>query len=441
MPVPEQDLITYLVRLGVVASLAAILVRPSGVKRMLLRETRTVPQRLRLALWLAVVFGAGVATRILTRGGYKAVDLGLEGCLLAGLLGGYFTGLLSGVLISLPAMFGQEFLSMPLLAGVGVMGGLIRDCASDTEDIWSFSPFPDLNLYRLFRHKSGRRRAVFHVCFFLAILFAEFLRQALGDVFRDRIFCLHPAPGPWPVLAVYVTTLFAVSLPLKIWNNTRNESKLEERERSLIQARLDALTRQINPHFMFNTLNSVSSLIRTNPQQARAVIYKLSNILRRLLRRHEHFSALREELAFIDDYLSIEVVRFGDKLRFLKEVDPAALDLPVPTMLLQPLIENSIKHGLSGRVEGGTITLRARRAEGRLYLTVEDDGAGIPEPKLATLLADGVGVSNVTERLKVLFGDGYGMRIDSRPGAGTRIEIEVPEISSTVAPEGLAAVS
>src|SRR6266851_5881259 len=167
---PQADLVTLLVKLGVVASLASILTRSSGVKRMLLREVRTMNQRLRFALWFALIFGAGVATRVVT-GTYFAVDLGLEGSLLAGILGGYFTGLLSGVLISLPAMIvNHEFLAMQLLAAVGVMGGLMRDCAPDTEDIWSFSPFFDLNLYRLFRQPWNLRRNQFHAFFLATIL-------------------------------------------------------------------------------------------------------------------------------------------------------------------------------------------------------------------------------------------------------------------------------
>ena len=113
-----------------------------------------------------------------------------------------------------------------------------------------------------------------------------------------------------------------------------------------MEARLAALTSQINPHFLFNTLNSVSSLIRTDPNQARVMVVKLSKVLRRLLRKHENFSALRDELSFIEDYLAIEVVRFGDKLRFEKDVAEDTLDMLVPSMLLQPLVENSIKHGL-----------------------------------------------------------------------------------------------
>src|SRR5215469_17366287 len=144
MPIAEASLVTLLVKLGVVASLASILARSSGAKRMLLREQRTLNQRLRFALWFALIFGAGVWTRVATVN-YLAVDLGLEGSLLAGILGGYVTGLVSGVLISIPAMFHHELLTMPLLAAIGVLGGLLRDCAPDTEDIWHFSPFFYLN--------------------------------------------------------------------------------------------------------------------------------------------------------------------------------------------------------------------------------------------------------------------------------------------------------
>jgi len=138
---------------------------------------------------------------------------------------------------------------------------------------------------------------------------------------------------------------------------------------------------------------------------------------------------LREELSFIDDYLAIEMTRFGDKLRFEREIDPATPDLLVPSMLLQPLVENSIRHGLSSKVDGGTIRVRSRLEGSRLHITVEDDGVGIPEAKLARLFELGIGVSNVNERLKVLYGDDYKMWVDSKPGEGTSTGIEIPEQS------------
>ena len=166
--------------------------------------------------------------------------------------------------------------------------------------------------------------------------------------------------------------------------------------------------------------------MRTNPDTARQVILKLSNILRRLLRRHDNFTTLREELAFVEDYLSIEMVRFGDKLRFLKDVEEGARDAMVPSMVLQPIIENSLKHGLSGKVEGGTIRFKAWQSGDRLHLLIEDDGVGIAEANLAKLFEQGIGISNVKERLQVLFGADYKMWIDSKPGEGTRTGIEIP---------------
>lgn len=431
----EQHLVILLVKLAVAASLASILVRWGAFQRTLMREQRTLIQRVHLALSLSAIVGAGVATRVVTRQ-YQAVDLGLEGSILAGILGGYVTGLLSGVLISIPAMLNGEYVSMPLLAGLGTLGGLLRDCAPHTEEIWRFSPFLDLSLYRLLRGQSDFSRAAFQLFCLLAIVFAEFLRTALAHIAGFKLFTLHPSwpdAHPFSIVAVYITTVFAVTLPLKIWNNTRNERKLEAQGRLLTEARLEALSTQINPHFLFNTLNSVSSLIRTNPEQARMVVYKLSNILRRLLRKHDNFTPLSQELAFIDDYLSIEVVRFGDKLRVEKDIDPETLTYLVPSMVLQPIVENSIRHGLSKKVDGGTLRIKSRLSNGRLQLLIEDNGLGIPEARLATLFDAGIGVSNVNERLKVLFGNDYCMSIDSKLGEGTRTEIDLPALQNELA--------
>ena len=433
----QELLVVLQVKLAVAASLASIMARFVAFQRMLMREERTLDQRLKLALGISAVFVAGVGTRVITKT-YRAVDLGLEGALLAGVVGGYVPGLVAGVLISLPAMFAGEYLSMPLFAGVGVLGGLLRDLAPGPEEVWKFSPLLDLSLYRLFRRWSDHRRTAFHLFFLLAILFSEFLRFSLSLLFDENafIFTLHPTgenPHPFSRIAVYLTTLFCVTVPLKIWNNMRTEQKLETQERLLGEARLQALSSQINPHFLFNTLNSVSSLIRINPEQARGVVYRLSNILRRLLRKHEGFAPLRDELEFIDDYLSIEMVRFGESLRFVKEVDPDTLDRLVPSMLLQPLVENSLRHGLSSKVNGGMIRISSRLEDGRLHLLVEDDGVGIPEAAMANLFDKGIGISNVNERLKVVFGNDYRMSIDSKPGEGTRTQIEIPDLQPDLA--------
>jgi two-component system, LytTR family, sensor kinase len=431
----EQHLVILLVKLAVAASLASILTRSGRFQRMLMREERTLVQRIQMAVVCAAIFGTGVLARVLNPEAYQALDLGLEGSIVMGMLGGYVTGLFAGVLISIPALFNHETVSIVLFAAVGVLGGLLRDIAPDKEAIWKFSPFPDLTLWRLLLRRDLRRTAFSLVCV-LAILSAELLRQALARIFP--LFELQRSwghTGGWLLLAVYATTLFSTALPIKVWNSSRNEKKLEQQQLRLNEARLAALSRQINPHFLFNTLNSVASLIRSNPDQARQVVYKLAKIMRRLLRQQENLTSLGEELSFVDDYLAIEIVRFGGKLRVSKDIDPATLDQLVPSMLLQPLVENSIRHGLSSKVDGGTVRIRSRMVGRRLQILVEDDGVGIAEAKLATLFEQGIGVSNVNERLKVLFGDDYRMWIDSRPGEGTSTGIELPE-----QPAGAAAV-
>lgn len=435
---PAQHLLILLVKLAVAASLASILTRSAGFQRMLMREERTFAQRVKMALVCAVIYGAGVAVRVgAAPGTYQAVDLGMEGSLVMGMLGGYVTGLVAGVLIAIPALFESRPLTMLLFAAAGVMGGLLRDLAPDKEYIWKFTLFPDLLMVRLLR-RGDLRLAGFSIACVAVIALAEVLRQTLASVFPNQgVFALQESwtdAGPWLLVAVYATTLFSVALPIKVWNSTRTEKKLEQQQLRLNEARLAALSSQINPHFLFNTLNSVTSLIRLDPDQARQVVYKLSKILRRLLRQQDNLIPLRDELGFIEDYLSIEMVRFGEKLRFVKEVEPDTMDLLVPSMLLQPLIENSIRHGLASKVDGGTIRVRARRIGTQLQIVVEDDGVGIPESRLARMFEQGgIGVNNVNERLKVLYGDSYRMWIDSRPGEGTSTGIEIPEqVSGTV---------
>jgi two-component system LytT family sensor kinase len=423
------------VKVGVVTALASFGVRSNAVKRMLRREERTLQQRFWLALWFVALFAPGVAIRALT-GSYPALDLGPEGSLLAGITGGYFCGWLAGMLISVPAMANHETLSIFFFALAGLGGGLLRDSAWDREDIWRFSPFPEVNFYRIFQPGRDLRSALLHAGFTAGVFLTEFVRELLASLFPSRLFTVGRLwDSPARLAGLYISTYFCITLPLKVWNNTRNEAKLEDQQRLLMQARLEALSSQINPHFLFNTLNSISTLIRTSPEEARTMVGKLSRILRRRLRNQDHFSPLRDELEFIDDYLSIEQIRFGEKLRVEKHIEAETSDMLVPSMLLQPLVENSIRHGLSGKVEGGTVTLRARRNGARLVLEIEDDGVGIPEARLSGILNKGIGVSNVKERLKVLYNQDYRMLIDSQPGRGTRIEIEVPQMQSEMQPE------
>jgi two-component system LytT family sensor kinase len=427
----DRLLILLLVKVAAAASIASILSRSGRFLGLLMRDTRTIVENLQLCLTLSVLCAMGSLVRLHST--YSAADICFEAALVCGIVGGYVSGLVGGIVCALPATLSGENLAMPLYAAAGVLGGLLRDLAPDAEDVWSFSPFFDLSLWRLVRHKEHRARSVYHLGMLLALVAAEFMRYlGLQGFDKKLVFTLYQKQSDLATVgAVCITTIFTVSVPLKIWNSARNERLLEAKERLLVQARLAALATQINPHFLFNTLNTVSSLIRTNPDKARQVVYRLSSILRRLLSKSDNFAPLRDEVAFIEDYLSIEIARFGDKLRFSKQIDEEAMDRLVPTMILQPLIENSIKHGLAGKVDGGSIRLSGRMrddgAEKRLQLVVEDDGVGIEEERLATILEQaGIGVSNVNERLQVLFGSAYRLEIFSQPGAGTRTEIEIP---------------
>jgi two-component system LytT family sensor kinase len=428
-------LVSLLVKIAVIASMASFLLRWSFAKRLLLRERRGIRQRLELGLLFGIVFSAGTLVRLGL--GYDAADLSLEGVFVAGLVGGYVTGSLSGALVAAPALLlGGEWIALPLLIGVGALGGLMRDVAPHADEIWRFSPFFPFTISRWITRTSDTETG-FQMALFLCCLAIEFLRTHLAAAFGARgwLFSLYlPSDevGALTTALAYLATVICIGVTIKIWDHTRNEWKIEEQQRLLMQARLRNLSSQINPHFLFNTLNSISTLIRLEPDEARALIVKLSTILRRLLRQQDVFAPLRDERRFIGDYLEIEKKRFGDKLQLHEEWAPESLDCYVPSMLLQPLVENAIKHGLGPKVETGSLWLRSAVKGGRIQIEVEDDGVGIPDEVLPVVFQAGIGISNVHERLAVLFGNDFQMSIEARLGGGTRVRVQFPQLTSIV---------
>jgi sensor histidine kinase YesM len=201
----------------------------------------------------------------------------------------------------------------------------------------------------------------------------------------------------------------------------------------VVKAENSALRAQINPHFLFNALNTLAYLTEEDPPAARRVVEKLARIFRRTLERSfEPTTTLAEELEFVADYLAIEVERFDDVLRVQKFVDPETLRARVPTAMIQPLAENSIKHGICPVANGGTLTLRTLRVESsdgpRLRIVLEDDGRGMDAARLEEVMggAAGVGLANVRERLRLHYGDRASVSIESRLGEGTHVAIELP---------------
>jgi two-component system LytT family sensor kinase len=266
----------------------------------------------------------------------------------------------------------------------------------------------------------------------------ELLRQGVGARWElhHRLFYLAPTDAWWTLIVILLATVLCVATPIKIWNNARIEHRLQEQEKLLLAAKIDALASQINPHFLFNTLTSITSLIRTQPETARMLIAKLSGLLRRLMRSTDHFVTLREELESIDEYLDIETVRFGPQLSVVKDISPDTFDVIVPSMILQPLVENSIKHGLSRKVGGGRITIKTTLRAGHALIEVVDDGIGMTEDRLEHAFAGGIGLTNVNERLRTIYGVGCELKLTSAQGRGTRASLEIPLLT---APERITA--
>jgi two-component system LytT family sensor kinase len=422
----EQFLLTTLVvKVAIVAVLSTMLVRFPWFRRILLTEKRDWPERLIFAASLGLPLTAGVVARLLIN--YDAADLTLAGAFLAGLLAGPYAGAIVGTIVGIPPLIAGEWIALPFAVGCGFAGGGLRELCPK-EAIWHFSPLFFTDLHR----KVWRLVRTFQIDWVVILVAApiglEIIRQVLGHHFGERrLFYLYAA-NAWLGGLVVLATVLCVAIPIKIWNSARIEHRLQEQEKLLMAARVEALASQINPHFLFNTLTSISSLIRSKPETARTLIVKLSGLLRRLLRSQDHFVTLREELEAIDEYLDIECIRFGPQLRIEKFIQADTLDVIVPSMLLQPLVENSIKHGLATKIGEGRITIRSTRQGGHAIIDIIDNGVGVAPDQRDRATSGGIGLRNVNERLRVIYGANYQLQLDSVPGEGTCARIVIPEL-------------
>ncbi len=422
-PDTKLVLITLLVELGVAAAVSSSLARSTRFKDVLLAEHRTPAQTFRLVAMICVPLTLGVWVRVLVPN-FLAADISFEATILLGLILGPVAGMLGGAVLAVPAVLHHEYLALPVNLAVAGIAGMFGWFA-DREEVWEFSPMIDLSLYRWLKRNVYRPRFDRQILLLVLITAMQFGVSVLHWYAPRRFYALYS--GWWLVeLAICASAPVVVGIPLKIWNAIRIERQLDQQRRLLVEARLDALQRQINPHFLFNTLNSITSLVRSEPELAREMIVKLASILRVLLKDREAFVPFSEELAFTDDYLDIEVVRFGAKLQVVKQIAEETLPVVVPAMLLQPLIENSIKHGLEPRMGGGTVTLRSRIVDGRLQLEVEDDGVGMAPETAVLSVGAGIGMRNVRERLEVMYGREAEVTVESRPGRGTKIVLLMP---------------
>ena len=209
-------------------------------------------------------------------------------------------------------------------------------------------------------------------------------------------------------------------------------SALQHKAELAAKAELKALRAQINPHFLFNSLNTIVSFCRTDPDKARTLLIELSDFFRRSLKAARDFVSLKEELEHVDSYLTLEQARFGDRLIIEQDVAPDTLEILIPTFTLQPLVENAVKHGLLAKADGGTIHIVAKTIGRQVEIAITDNGQGIPTAIQEQVLepgfgkGTGVGLTNVNERLKAIYGIKHALIINSVEGQGTTVLLHIP---------------
>ncbi len=223
-----------------------------------------------------------------------------------------------------------------------------------------------------------------------------------------------------PIYWVIVSIVHALSFYRR---SEERERQAAELEMLLAEARLQALRMQLHPHFLFNTLNAIATLVHKDATAADEMIGNLSELLRATLDTSEHEIPLHRELDFLNRYLEIQQVRFGDRLRVEKAVDAAALEAMVPPLILQPLVENAVRHGIEPHRAAGLVHIDARRDGGLLRLTVRDSGTG---PKPRTQPPQGIGLANTRARLRELYGDGARLTLTSGAEGGFSVELQIP---------------
>ena len=237
---------------------------------------------------------------------------------------------------------------------------------------------------------------------------------------------LRRAPVIYSLIPIIPSALLCVvAFNLHWWRIFVMQGRERELRELAVSAQLAALRAQMNPHFLFNSLNSIAQLISTDPAKAEACVERLAAIFRSLLKRTQaDFVPLAEELAIAEAYLEIERARFGDDLIVTEDIDQRARTVLLPGLILQPLVENAVQHGISKKIGGGAVAIRAALENGDLQLTVHDTGVGIHAQQ--SVFERGVGLRNVRDRLVKLYGPAYAPAITTANGEGTTVTLRIP---------------
>nr|WP_243658760.1 histidine kinase [Tamaricihabitans halophyticus] len=218
-------------------------------------------------------------------------------------------------------------------------------------------------------------------------------------------------------------------------------ARLDKSKQQLAQAEIKALRAQISPHFLYNALNTISWTIRTDPEHARDLLQEFADFTRYSFRSSGMFTTLSDELRNIDRYLTIETARFSGKLGVRLKIAPEVLSVVVPFLVVQPLVENAVRHGIAGRPNGGTVSVIAQDNGNEALIIVEDDGIGMDPDRLFADLRDShktgahVGIGNINQRMRSVFGDEYALTVETAPDAGMKVTMRVPKWARGVRPK------
>jgi len=386
-------LITLLVELGVAAAVASSLARSVTFKRLLLEPHRSRRDSLKLIAMVCVPLMLGVWIRVRVPN-FLAADLAFEATILLALLMGPLAAIAGAVLLAVPAVLHHEYLALPVNLLVAAVAGAFGRFA-DPEDVWSFSPMIDLSIYRWVTRNLRRPQLDRQILLLVLVASMQFGTSLLAQFHPRYFYALHSDVW-WVELLICATAPIIVGIPLKIWNAVRVERKLEEQGRLLLEARLDALQRQINPHFLFNTLNSAIALVREDPARAETMLEDLSDLFRHALADQGESVTLAEEIALAKRYLAIEQVRFGERLRVEWVLDSQADNARLPPLLLQPLVENAVRHGVEPSATGAQVKISTQRRGTSVVIKVTNTVSAPGRP------GNGVALDNVRDRLNLL---------------------------------------
>lgn len=393
-----------LIKLSLVVIVAAMLANFDYFSAMLFHSSKTLAVRFKLALLICATLLIGLVLRY--NANYHALDFCITGLFATGVIAGFLPAICSTAIVSVIFLFKGEYV-MPIICSLSALSGTFFYA----NDVFAARR-------RLLKLSLGVSPivAIFYVLY-------RYFPDGSYFILSNRTIAGDITAGASEVLGVFLIFF--------LWKYYKTKLELIENEYHLNKSRLAVLSSKINPHFLFNTLNTIAAAIRIDPKIAREIVFKLSEIMRYVLNSENEFKPLMDEINFIQNYLSIETMRFGEsRLKVVVETEEDVREEEIPTMLIQPIVENAIKHGIAPLTDRrGEIKIKAYKQktidEEYLIIEVVDNGMGmiINEERL---FERGIGLANVRDRLRLLYGDKGTLSFSSVLGSGTTVTIKMP---------------